>query len=72
MSEDLILVYAAVGLVCGIVGALIAPRKGMSPGVGFAVGFLLSLIGLAWIAIQSDKAPSRGVEMDSPSRWLDQ
>ena len=42
-------------LIVGIIGAGMAERRGRSRIGGFALGFLLSLVGLAIIAVMGDK-----------------
>lgn len=47
--------YLIVWLITGIIGATMAERRGRSTIGGFALGFLLSLVGLAIIAMMGQK-----------------
>jgi hypothetical protein len=50
-----------VGLICGGICAVIAAQKNLSPGNGFAWGFLLGVVGIIVVAIRPaglPKAPS--------------
>lgn len=48
----------------GVPGALIAPRKGISPIAGFVTGGLFAIFGLAFLALQKDEPsmPARPVQ----------
>lgn len=43
-----------VAFVCGIIGALIAPRKGYTPGGGFVMCGLFTIFGIAYLALRPD------------------
>jgi hypothetical protein len=43
-------------LVFGSICALIAPRKGYTPGGGFAIGAVLGILGVAYLALKDDVA----------------
>ena len=45
-------------MIWGIVGALIAPRKGYTPGGGFAIGAVFAIFGIAYLALQPDDGAS--------------
>lgn len=62
---DLSVVIAWV-LVFGTLGALIAPRKGLRPVDGFALGAILGILGVAYLALRSDKAPQAS---QPPQAW---
>jgi len=47
--------YLIIGLIMGIIGAGMAERRNRSAVGGFAMGFLLSLLGLAIIALLGEK-----------------
>lgn len=47
--------WIVVWLITGIIGASMAERRGRSTIGGFALGFLLSLVGLAIIALMGQK-----------------
>jgi hypothetical protein len=54
LAVDLTTVLVAL-VIFGVIGALIAPRKGVSPWEGFALGFILGIFGVAYLAIKRDK-----------------
>jgi len=51
---DFLMLVAAWVLVWGTIGALIAPRKGWTPGRGFAFSAVLGIFGIAFLALQPD------------------
>lgn len=44
-------------IVWGVIGALIAPRKGWTPGGGFALCALFAIFGVAYLATRPDVEP---------------
>ncbi len=50
-----ILICVVVALILGIIGSSMAEKRNRSTVGGFALGFLLGLIGLAIIALMGDK-----------------
>ncbi len=57
-------------LPCGIIGALIGPRKGRAPLRGFAIGGIGGPFGLVYLALQRDVARSGRLMPPSPTDEL--
>ncbi len=56
-----------VWVICGIIGALIAPRKGWDPSGGFVVGVIFGVFGIAYLSLQRDAAQGQLIKSYSTS-----
>lgn len=57
-----IFLWLIVWVICGLIGMSMADKRNRGKGAGFAIGFLLGLVGLAVIALLGKKDAPRKEE----------